>query len=681
MSKSSATILLIEDSLTAAGLIMEMLLHTDADRWPTLAFAVDHRKSLAEGLAYLDQKKPDIVLLDLNLPDSEGLCTFARLHEYTPNIPIVILTGMEDETLGVKALQMGAQDYCTKDEISQNTLIRLVNYSIERHQLFNELEMRVERRTRELRVTNEQLENEIQERKQAEKKLQENEIRLNQQLAELNHIYNTSPVGLCILSPDLRFLRINDVMAQISGKTADEHTNKPLKEMIPEIAEQIKEFCQQIIDTDKPVLNVEIEGFVPLEPDTKKNWLASYYPVKTKDGVLLGIGATMQDITEHKQLEAQLRHSQKMESLGTLAGGIAHEFNNILGIMQGYSQLVISKMPDDSEDKSYMESIYKTGQRAVALVRQILTFSRMNEQKLRVLHIPPVIEEVLMMMRATIPTTVEIRQEIGGVAAPIFGDPAQIQQALLNLCTNAFHAMEEEGGVLTIRLEEERYRKDMKPLPHLKEGSYLKLVISDTGCGMSATEKDRIFDPFYTTKEVGKGTGLGLSITHSIIQQHKGAIAVDSVAGEGSSFYVYFPVAQDKVQNPVVIGFPEESRNGHIMVVDDEAFLTQFYEAMLAKLGYEVTVFNNSIDAFNEFQRDPSQFDLVFTDYTMPHLTGDRLSQEVLKIRPELPIVLATGYSDAISEEKARAIGIREFFIKPVEVSEFTRIIQSLMKA
>ncbi|MBF0287650.1 MAG: response regulator [SAR324 cluster bacterium] len=666
MNRSSATILLIEDSLTAAGVIVEMLLDTDVEKWPTRVFAVEHRETLARGLDYLDHWKPDIVLLDLNLPDSEGLDTLVRVHEYVPNVPIIVLTGMDDESLGVTALQKGAQDYWPKDEISPTILIRLVNYAIERHQLFNELEMRVEQRTSELRVANELL--------------QENELRLNQQLAELKHIYNASPVGLCILSTDGRFLRINEVMAQISGKTAESHTSKFIIDMIPEIADQVKEVCKQVIQDDSPVLNVEMTGFVSAAPETKKNWLTSYYPVKTGDGLLLGVGMIMQDITEHKNLETQLRQSQKMESLGTLAGGIAHEFNNVLGIIQGYSQLLLKNMQEGSEEKDYIDSMYKAGQRAVNLVRQILTFSRMDEQQLRVLKIAPVIEESLMLMRATIPATVEIRQEILSDNFSIFADPSQLQQVIINLCANAVQSMQDEGGILTISLQEEQCYKNEQPLPGLSEGGYVKLMVRDTGCGIPADVKERIFDPFFTTKEVGKGTGLGLSITHSIVEQHGGAIAVESRVGEGSTFYIYFPMVKDKVQDQVIIEFSEEQGKGHIMVVDDELYLTRFYETMLNQLGYEVTVFNSSVDAREEFFLNPDQFDLVFTDYTMPHLTGDKLSEEVLKIRPDLPIVLATGYSDAISEEKAKEIGIREFFIKPVEVSEFNRIIQNLLK-
>ncbi|MBF0289238.1 MAG: response regulator [SAR324 cluster bacterium] len=384
------------------------------------------------------------------------------------------------------------------------------------------------------------------------------------------------------------------------------------------------------------------------------------------------------EITLREQAEAQLLQSQKMESLGTLAGGIAHEFNNILAVMQGYNQLLLQKLPEDSKERQYVTYTHEAGERAVQLVKEILTFSRMEPHKYEIHSIQNLIKEALKMMRGTLPVTIDIQQNIDSDVSPILTDPIQMHQVLLNLCNNACHAMENTCGVLTVELQQETYEEDL--FSKLKPGSYLKLTVSDTGCGIPSKDQGKIFDPFFTTKEVGKGTGLGLSIVHSIIEQHGGLITVESQVNKGATFHIYLPVAQGSVEEKPKEEITLFQGEGHILIVDDNVSITAVYEEILTDMGYKVTVFNNELDALQTFQQNPSQFDLVLTDYTMPRLTGDRFSMQLLKIRPDLPIIMATGYHKAISEERAKSIGIREFFMKPFDTDKLIHKIQTILE-
>ncbi len=379
--------------------------------------------------------------------------------------------------------------------------------------------------------------------------------------------------------------------------------------------------------------------------------------------------SVIQDMTEQKKLEERLRQSQKMEAVGTLAGGIAHDFNNILFPIIGYTEMTFDELPQGSRGRKNLAQILKATDRAKDLVAQILTFSRKNIAELGPIRIQPIVKESLKLLRSTIPTTIEIRQKIDETG-PVLADPTQIHQVLINLCTNAYHAMRETGGLLEVRLDQvHKELIDIKNHPAASAPEYIRITIKDTGCGMSETVLKQIFDPYFTTKGMGEGTGLGLSVVDGIIKEHRGFITAETELGIGSRFAVFLPLIGDEDA-----GEPEENiiiepilyGREHILVVDDEESIGTMLRRMLEGLGYKVTIRYSSPDALAAFQRGPGQFDLVITDMTMPNMTGMELSGKLLDIRPDIPIILTTGFSEMVDEETAKAAGIREYLLKPI---------------
>lgn len=391
-------------------------------------------------------------------------------------------------------------------------------------------------------------------------------------------------------------------------------------------------------------------------------------PIKNDAGKIVGILTIFWDITRTKQLEAQLAHSQKMEAIGTLAGGIAHDFNNILGVIMGYTELVRLDTPDQEKHAASLDQVLKAAGRAKDLASRILTFSRQGEHQKKPIRLSPIIEEVLKMIRPSIPSTIEIQKEIEGSSGVVLADPTEIYQVLINLCTNASYAMRESGGVLRLGLEEmELSDGAMMQHPTLNTRSCMRITVSDTGHGIRKGDLDRIFEPYYTTKGKSVGTGLGLAVVHGIVQNHGGAIDVISSPGKGTVFHVYFPrITSDSLENQAVLTRKKLPRGkGRIFLVDDDAELLEVGVRMLGFLGYDTVVQNCPIEALKNFQADPEAFDLVITDQTMPKMTGHDLAQAFLKIRPNLPVILCTGYSELIDEKKAKKTGVQEFIMKP----------------
>lgn len=370
-------------------------------------------------------------------------------------------------------------------------------------------------------------------------------------------------------------------------------------------------------------------------------------------------------------LEQQLFQSQKMEALGTLAGGIAHDFNNILGAILGNTEIYMMGLPEEKKSDHYLNNIIESTERASLLVKQILTFSRMDPPSFKPMNLATVIREAIKMVRSTIPSKIKIKESIQEHAPVALADTTQIHQIVVNLCTNAYHAMEKEGGTIDILFHEAV--QDNEPC--------LVLTVQDTGIGISAKNQERIFDPFFTTKEVGKGTGLGLAVVHGIVESHKGKIIVKSKPNEGTTFHITFPIA--KIQEPPVISkteFSNSTHNGHILFVEDDLKLFELHQEFLKKLGYRVTACTEGAEALRLFEANADQFDLIFTDQDMPNMTGQQLSQAILGIRPTLPIVLTTGYSSLFSEEEAHAMGIRKYLMKPLKLSSLREALDDCLK-
>ncbi len=408
---------------------------------------------------------------------------------------------------------------------------------------------------------------------------------------------------------------------------------------------------------------------------------ATLSPVEGHRGKIENAVMVMRDISQETALERQLRQAQKMEAIGTLAGGIAHDFNNILSAILGYTELTLRNLPRDSEDRANLEEVTLAARRARDLVRQILAFSRRAEEEFQPIELHLIAKEAFKMLRSSLPSDIEMHQDIRK-CMPVIGDPTQLYQVIMNLCTNASQAMAGQGGSLSLGLEEVEFSADEAARRELdRPGMYLKLTVQDTGHGISPAILDRIFEPYFTTREKIKGTGLGLSVVHGIVKAHKGSIAVESRPGQGTTFTVLFPAAD--LEPPDASRTPEAgtppTKNESILIVDDERILAVMLRQMLENMGYRAEVATDSRKALERFRADPGRFDLVITDMTMPRMTGDRLAREMLSIRPGLPVILCTGFSERIDETRARALGIRAFLLKPLVNAELAGTIRRIL--
>ena len=371
---------------------------------------------------------------------------------------------------------------------------------------------------------------------------------------------------------------------------------------------------------------------------------------------------------ELAKYERQLQQVLKIQAIGTLAGGIAHDFNNILFPIVGYTELTMDEVSEDSVAHKNLEEILKAAHRAKNLVQQILTFSRQSDQERKPIKVQNIITETLRLLRASIPASIEIIHKIQDDCGHIMGDPTQIHQVIMNLCTNAYQAMQDKGGKLEVILTEiDVGYEEMIDKVGMQPGKHLRLLVKDEGCGMEASVLDRIFEPYYTTKEQGKGTGLGLSVIHGIVKNHRGDITVKSTPGKGTIFQVYLPLIED-VDPDVEFESTDGAIKGEerILLVDDEEQIVAMEQQMLENLGYRVTARTDSMEALRVFADHPHNFDLVITDMTMPQMSGDQLAQKMLDIQPKIPVILCTGFNEIITEEKALAMGIQKFVMKPV---------------
>ncbi len=409
---------------------------------------------------------------------------------------------------------------------------------------------------------------------------------------------------------------------------------------------------------------------------------ATFSPIRSASGSVVSFASVQRNVTNEMHLEKQLRQSQKMEAIGTLAGGIAHDFNNILGAIMGYTEMSLDMVPKGSLAQLNLEQVLKATNRARDLVRQILLFSRMGEQERQPVTILSSIKEALNLLRASLPATIEIRRIV--TAHPdtqLLGDPTQIHQVMLNLCTNAAHAMREKGGTLEIELaEEELSDEDLVSEPDLNPGTYVRLSVRDTGHGIERELLDRIFEPFFSTKGPFEGTGMGLAVVHGIVKRHDGFIRVSSEVGCGTTFDLYFPklAVSEAPRDSNALDVPRG--HGRILFVDDEVALTRVAREMLESLGYEVTVENGAMEALETFKGRANVFDLVITDYTMPKMTGLELTRGIHAIRPEIPVILCSGYSEVISEGKLKETGIHEFIMKPIRLREMADVVRRVIQ-
>lgn len=525
----------------------------------------------------------------------------------------------------------------------------------------------------EVEGKNQQLLKEIAERKRAEAALAESEERYRK-------FFEEDLSGSFIIDPRGRILACNPAFAEIFGFPSVAAAQKSnANDMYPDPGK--RQAFVEMLKREKRLINFEaeyrrIDGNVI---HTTENVIGTF----DDEGELTEIKGFIVDNTERRRLEEQLRQSQKMEAIGTLAGGIAHDFNNILTAIIGNAEMALYKIAADDRVHHNLEQVLKAGNRARDLVRQILTFSRQSEHIKKPLGIALIVKEALKLLRASLPTTIEIQQDIQAESAMVHADPTQIHQVLMNLCANASYAMRDKGGVLRVSLG----KVDFQSYPRIRSlelppGPCVELTVSDTGVGMERTTLERIFDPFFTTKGPGEGTGMGLAMVHGTVKSHGGAITVESELGKGSSFHIYFPTvyspAMEDAQESTLM--PEGRGLGRILLVDDEDIILSTGQQMLEYLGYEVITKKSSLEALSVFQLQPDRFSLVITDQTMPKMTGAELAKEMLRIRPEVPIILCTGFSEVMDQETAKSIGIREFVMKPFVFSQIADLAKKLLE-
>ncbi len=414
-------------------------------------------------------------------------------------------------------------------------------------------------------------------------------------------------------------------------------------------------------------------------PKTKK-WYINYdRAIEWTDGRIVKLQIAS-DITELKRMEEELRQAHKMESIGTISGGIAHDFNNILGIIIGNTELAIDDIPQWSPAYNNLQEIKTAGMRAKDIVNQLLSFSRKSEQTKKNIRILPIIKESIKLVRSSIPATIDIKMNAGDIQGIINADPTQIHQILINLCTNAAHAMDEDGGTLTIHLSEIEL-DDPTPLEFqdIGPGKYVQLTITDTGTGIEDSIIDKIFDPYFTTKEVGKGSGMGLAVVHGIVKSYNGSINVYSEPLKGTTFKILFPSADEA-------SFKEEKSpdinlagSEKILFIDDEEALAKMGAEMLKRMGYDVVYHTSSIHALDLIKNEPDKFDLVITDMTMPGLTGDQLTKKILEINPDMPVILCTGFSHKIDSGASHEMGIRKYVEKPLNRKQLAAAVRKVL--
>lgn len=470
---------------------------------------------------------------------------------------------------------------------------------------------------------------------------------------------------------------INPAFERVTGYTQDEVIGKNPK--ILKSGKQNSEFYKNMWDKIS-------KGEIWKSKVTNKKKSGELYeeemtisPVRNDIGVITNYVAVKYDITKEVMLAKQLRQAQKMEAMGTLASGIAHDFNNVLqGIFMSV-YLAKGSLADDSEAKKFLEQTEVFSSRGSNLIKQILTFSRKSDHEFAIIHIVPILKEVIKLMRSTLPATIEINHKIPELCGNISGSLTQVHQVMVNLCTNAGFAMRDTGGILNICLEEIMRNTETALILDVNIESYLKLTVSDTGIGMSPDIQEHIFEPFYTTKSEGEGTGLGLSVVHGIIESHKGAITVNSKPGEGTVFYIYFPVIKNSVD--AIMETPDIDLRGNeiILLVDDEISIIEMEKRILEDFGYIVTTAYSGKEALALFRNSHYKFDLILTDQSMPEMTGAQLAWEVLKINSDFPIIIMTGNSQSIDKNTAQQLGVKDLLLKPFNVNETGEKIRSVL--
>ncbi|MDY0191528.1 MAG: response regulator [Desulfuromonas sp.] len=666
MKKTAVKLLFVEDDLVDRMAFERFVVQEK------LSYSYTMASSVAEARDLLQTSKFDIVIADYSLGD--GNCF--DLFDLLANFPVIITTGMGNEEIAVKAMKSGACDYIIKD--SDERYLTILPMAIE-------LAIKRKCDEKELQQYHQRLEVMVAERTaklQAEVELRsKTEIALRESEKKLNNAQRIAQIGSWDLDWQTQKLQWSDEVYKILALDPQHYIpsrDTYIDKIHPEDRGDVVASYAQALASKKAY---EIEYRLQLSDNNEKFVNERAEIICDEQGEPYRLVGTIQDISARKrsdahkeELEAQLRQKFKMEAIGTMAGGIAHNFNNNLSMILGNIELAKLKEQDDNIVKMLNDAQIAT-LRARDLIRQILTYSRQGTQNRASLPLPPIIDETIHLLTATIPSTVHITQTICHDCAglTIDGDPSQIQEALLNLCNNAVFFMDERGQ-LTISLDSiDVAQSEIPARSTCKPGRYAKLSVQDNGCGIDKKIISKIFDPFFTTKEMCAGIGMGLASVHGIVEQHGGMVKVSSVLQQGSTFELYFPVllpAQVDEESLEVMELQHGSEK--VLFVDDNELLVALGERLLSALGYQVTAMSNSREALKLFSANRDYFDVVVTDQTMPVMSGRELVDELRKLRPDIPIIICTGFSSKIDEEKAHQLGINDFCMKPLDLPELS---------
>ncbi len=525
---------------------------------------------------------------------------------------------------------------------------------------------------------------------QIELEMQNEELRSIQQELKTSrdkysNLYDHAPIGYFTINGKGVILGANLTGANLLGPARNKLMGQPFYNFVTGNTEDVFYlFLQELLDTGEPQA-CELK-LIKMDDAQFHAHLESRV-VHDDDGNFSRILMAVTDITKRKQnenerkdLEKRLQQAHKMETIGTLTGGIAHDFNNILSIILGNAELTMDDIPEGHPAQNSLGEIETASLRAKNTVKQLLTFSRKSDPQRKPVEIVPIIEDALKFLRSSIPINIDIRKTIPDESWVVSADPTQINQVIMNLCINAAHAMSEDGGIIDISCSFVEFDNNGAVYDfELNQTRYVKITVLDTGHGIEKEHLDRIFDPYFTTKEVGEGSGFGLSVVHGIVKSHNGAISVDSEYGEGTMFNIFLPIVEKASESEKGFDAVTPTGSERILFVDDEETIVHLTRMMLERLGYTVTAKICSRDALETFQNQPEDFDLIITDMTMPSIMGDRLVKDFRKIRPDIPIILCTGFSERINDEKARYLGVQALVMKPVQKNAFAKIIRRVL--